>query len=55
MYLTGRADVVITEDSDLLPFGVKKCMFKMDKAGNGIEVDLEKLEEVTELNFKNFT
>ena len=46
MYLTGRAQVVITEDSDLLIFGVRKVLFKMDKFGNGIEVDLDRLGEV---------
>lgn len=30
-------------------------MFKMDKNGAGIEVDLDNLAEVEELNFKNFT
>jgi exonuclease 1 len=55
MYLTGRAQVVITEDSDLLIFGVKKVLFKMDKNGQGIEVDLDLLPEVEELNFRNFT
>ena len=55
LYLTGRAQVVITEDSDLLIFGVKKVMFKMDKNGQGIEVDLSLLSEVEELNFKNFS
>lgn len=54
LYLSGRAQVIITEDSDLLPFGVGKCFFKMDKVGNGIEVDLSRLDEVQELNFKNF-
>ena len=33
MWKSGRADVVITEDSDLLAFGVKKCFYKMDSAG----------------------
>ena len=47
--------MVITEDSDLLIFGVKRVMFKMDKQGNGIEVDLTRLNEVEELNFKIFT
>ncbi len=55
MYKTGRAQVVITEDSDLLIFGVKRVLFKMDKQGNGIEVDLSRLNEVEELNFKGFT
>jgi exonuclease-1 len=27
----------------------------MDKFGNGIEVDLNRLEDVEEINFKNFT
>jgi len=55
LYLTGRCQVVITEDSDLLPFGAKKCFFKMDRTGNGIEVDLDRLKEVTELDFQKFT
>ena len=38
MWKSGRADVVITEDSDLLAFGVKKCFFKMDKLGQGFEI-----------------
>ena len=33
MYLKKRVDAVITEDSDLLAFGVKVCFFKMDKNG----------------------
>jgi exonuclease-1 len=55
MFKTGRAQVVITEDSDLLIFGVKRVMFKMDKQGNGTEVDLSRLSEVEELNFSTFT
>ena len=55
VYLNGRAQVVITEDSDLLIFGVKRVLFKMDKSGNGTEVDLTRLSDVTELNFKSFT
>jgi 5'-3' exonuclease len=35
MYLQGIAHVVITEDSDLLAFGVKKCFYKMDSNGDG--------------------
>ena len=55
MYKLGRAQVVITEDSDLLIFGVKRVMFKMDKQGNGIEVDMSRLAEVEELKFDRFT
>ena len=47
--------MIITEDSDLLIFGVRKVMFKMDKSGNGWEVDLDRISEVEELNFKSFT
>uniref|UniRef100_T1HD04 Exonuclease 1 n=1 Tax=Rhodnius prolixus TaxID=13249 RepID=T1HD04_RHOPR len=37
--LIGVAQVVITEDSDLLLFGCKKVLFKMDPCGNGLLVD----------------
>ena len=30
-------------------------MFKMDKQGNGTEIDMNRLEEVEELNFRAFT
>ncbi|XDV43136.1 hypothetical protein PO909_011665 [Leuciscus waleckii] len=33
------AQAVITEDSDLLAFGCKKVILKMDKQGNGLEID----------------
>ncbi|XP_018011385.1 exonuclease 1 isoform X2 [Hyalella azteca] len=39
----GFADVVITEDSDLLVFGCEKVIFKMDSLGGGILVEQEKL------------
>uniref|UniRef100_A0A3Q3LPW5 Exonuclease 1 n=1 Tax=Mastacembelus armatus TaxID=205130 RepID=A0A3Q3LPW5_9TELE len=44
-YLTksGLAQAVITEDSDLLAFGCKKVILKMDKQGNGLEVDQSNL------------
>ncbi|XP_069787054.1 exonuclease 1 isoform X2 [Narcine bancroftii] len=35
----GIAQAVITEDSDLLAFGCKKVILKVDKYGNGIEID----------------
>ncbi|XP_056291773.1 exonuclease 1 [Pseudoliparis swirei] len=40
-YLTksGLAQAVITEDSDLLAFGCNKVILKMDKQGNGLEID----------------
>ncbi|XP_072123123.1 exonuclease 1 [Mobula birostris] len=35
----GIAQAVITEDSDLLAFGCKKVVLKVDKCGNGMEID----------------
>ncbi|XP_030051066.1 exonuclease 1 isoform X2 [Microcaecilia unicolor] len=35
----GIAQAVITEDSDLLAFGCKKVILKMDKFGHGLEID----------------
>jgi exonuclease-1 len=55
LYLQKRAHVIVTEDSDLLAFGVRKVLFKMDRQGNGIEVDLDRLDDVEELNFKTFS
>ncbi|KAM6916263.1 exonuclease 1 [Xenentodon cancila] len=44
-YLTrsGLAQAVITEDSDLLAFGCKTVILKMDKHGNGLEIDQNNL------------
>ncbi|CAL8298138.1 unnamed protein product [Merluccius merluccius] len=35
----GLAQAIITEDSDLLAFGCKTVLLKMDKEGNGLEID----------------
>ncbi|XP_068105390.1 exonuclease 1 isoform X2 [Hyperolius riggenbachi] len=35
----GFAQAIITEDSDLLAFGCKKVILKMDQYGNGLEID----------------
>lgn len=55
LYITKRVSCVITEDSDLLVYGVNKCLFKMDCHGDGIFVDIENLGNVKELDFKNFS
>ncbi|XP_072546647.1 exonuclease 1 [Salminus brasiliensis] len=36
---SGLAQAIITEDSDLLAFGCKKVILKMDKQGNGLEIE----------------
>jgi exonuclease-1 len=43
---SGIADVVITEDSDLLVFGCKKVLFKMSEGGDGLLVDSARLGDV---------
>lgn len=45
LLISGKVDVVLTEDSDLLLFGASKCFFKMDLTGKGIEIDLSNLEK----------
>ncbi len=42
---------MITEDSDLLVFGVTKVFFKMDLKGNGVEINLEHINQCE--NFKS--
>ncbi|XP_053568256.1 exonuclease 1 [Bombina bombina] len=39
----GIAQAIITEDSDLLAFGCKKVILKMDKFGHGLEIDQARL------------
>ncbi|XP_052056591.1 exonuclease 1 isoform X2 [Apodemus sylvaticus] len=39
----GIVQAVVTEDSDLLAFGCKKVILKMDQFGNGLEVDQARL------------
>lgn len=46
---SGLAEAVITEDSDLLAFGCKKVILKMDKQGNGMEIDQKHLGRVKSL------
>ncbi|XP_050430671.1 exonuclease 1 [Adelges cooleyi] len=40
---SGIAEIVITEDSDLLLFGCKKVLFKMDQNGGGLLIEQERL------------
>ncbi|XP_076244848.1 exonuclease tos [Calliopsis andreniformis] len=53
--ITGIADVVITEDSDLTLFGCKKVFFKMDINGNGLLVDQERLHLAMGLRAEHFS
>ncbi|XP_043698648.1 exonuclease 1 isoform X2 [Telopea speciosissima] len=52
--LCKRVDAVITEDSDMIPFGCPRILFKMDKFGQGVEFQYSMLEQNKELNFSGF-
>lgn len=56
-YLTkmGIADVVITEDSDLILFGCDKIIFKMDQGGYGILVEKSRLGDCLGNSAEKFT
>ncbi|XP_068618418.1 exonuclease 1 isoform X2 [Battus philenor] len=49
------AQVVITQDSDLILFGCKKVLFKMDLNGNGTLVETAKLPLVMNCAIENYT
>jgi exonuclease-1 len=53
--ITDYVDVIITEDSDLLPFGAKTVFFKMDKLGEGQEVVLADLQQCQQPRFAGWT
>ncbi|WJX53294.1 hypothetical protein P8452_39306 [Trifolium repens] len=49
-----QVDAVITEDSDLIPFGCPRIIFKMDKFGQGVQFQYSMLLKNKELNFEGF-
>ncbi|GLT80172.1 hypothetical protein SLA2020_516260 [Shorea laevis] len=53
--LSKQVDAVITEDSDLIPFGCPRVIFKMDKFGQGVEFKYSMLQQNKELSFSGFT
>ncbi|KAK1368860.1 Exonuclease 1 [Heracleum sosnowskyi] len=48
-------DAVITEDSDLIPFGCPRIIYKMDKFGQGVEFQSSRLQQNKDLNLTGFT
>ncbi|KAL1834059.1 exonuclease 1 isoform X2 [Daucus carota subsp. sativus] len=48
-------DAVITEDSDLIPFGCPRIIYKMDKFGQGVEFHSSLLQQNKDLNLTGFT
>ena len=55
LFKAGIITGVVTEDSDLLPFGVERVLFKMDREGMGQLVNLQDLPQCTELSFAGLT
>ena len=51
----GMVDAIISEDSDLLLFGCRKVLFKLDKSGNAEQVLLEDLAKASEFDFPSMT
>ncbi|CAM9095247.1 unnamed protein product, partial [Ectocarpus fasciculatus] len=51
---SGAVDVVLSEDSDCLPYGCKKVLFKMDNEGHGQEIQLRNLAANTPLSLSNW-
>ncbi|KAK8808398.1 hypothetical protein WA158_008299 [Blastocystis sp. Blastoise] len=48
-------DVVITEDSDSLPYGCKKILYKLERTGYGEEIRLSNLGANEEIRFIEWT
>lgn len=53
--INNLVDAVITEDSDLIPYGCPRIIYKLDKMGNAKEVDLSNIGSSRELDFSSFT
>lgn len=53
LYHERMIDLVVTEDSDLLAYGVDRVLFKMDQQGNGTEIDLNNLNNCLEYHIPN--
>ncbi|KAL2343232.1 hypothetical protein Fmac_004517 [Flemingia macrophylla] len=53
--ISGQVDAVITEDSDLIPFGCPRIIYKMDKFGQGVQFQYSMLKKNKELSFEGFS
>ncbi|KAK3827423.1 MAG: PIN domain-like protein [Benniella sp.] len=52
---TGLVDGIVTEDSDLLVFGCKRVIFKLDQYGAGVEILQENFGRVRDVSFQDWT
>ena len=48
-------DFVISEDSDLLVFGCKKCFYKMDRTFTGEEFDRSRMNVYSDIPLENIS
>ena len=53
--LTNFVSAVISEDSDLLVFGCRRVLYKMDAGGHGLEIKLNNLGACTELSLQHWS
>uniref|UniRef100_A0A7N0U2B7 XPG-I domain-containing protein n=1 Tax=Kalanchoe fedtschenkoi TaxID=63787 RepID=A0A7N0U2B7_KALFE len=53
--ISKRVEAVITEDSDLIPFGCTRIIFKMDKFGQGVQFRAEMLQRNKDICFMGFS
>lgn len=54
--IQGIVDAIITEDSDMLPYGCNCILFKLDKYGNAQEIQTSQILECrSPLSFEKFT
>ncbi|KAG5518137.1 hypothetical protein PMAC_003323 [Pneumocystis sp. 'macacae'] len=51
----GKIDAILTEDSDLLVFGCKCILLKLDQYGECIEIKREKFPQVKEIDLSGWT
>lgn len=51
----GHIDGIITEDSDLLVFGCRKVLFKLDSDGKCMEIKRENFTMCREVSFSGWT
>lgn len=51
----GLIDVIITEDSDMIPYGCPRTLFKLNKEGYVDEINFKDLSLVTAVDFSTFS
>ncbi|KAI7902702.1 PIN domain-like protein [Cokeromyces recurvatus] len=52
---TKKVNAIVSEDSDLLAYGCSKVIYKIDRAGSGLEINYEDIFKSPKLHMQNFT